>query len=313
MEIDRRDFVRGSLLAAGSVALPSALRAAAQTGEPVLYRVAKGSGTVYVLGYAEATDNDWFVPKIAAALDAADVLWLETPPGTGAAAAEGQASSTPPADPELQRLFTVDAFDRAHDLFERLPPAVSARTRRWADELKIARATVSPMRPWFARITIQQAYASQRQVSAAQGQKLVSPERVVIDRARQRGIAIQSEYMTLAGLFSFYARLPDAAQSQYLEELFDYFDRNQGGADDSGKYGWITGHSSMVSIDQQRERTPDLYRAMHVERNAWWTGRIEGMLAAGGTSFVMIGNNHVLGPDSIPANMQRRGLPVQTL
>lgn len=312
MKIERRQFMRGGVLLAGAMILPTAARAAAAAGEPVLYRVAKGQGTVYVLGFAEATDNSWYVPKITQALDAADVLWLETPPGSATAAAEGQAGP-PPADPVLLQVFSEKAFDKTHDLFAILPPAVSERTAFWAGKLKVARETLAPMRPWFARITIQQAFASQRQDKAAEGKKLVFPERLTVDRARQRGIPIQAEYASIGELMRFFADLPEAAQSQYLEELFDYFDRDEAGTNDAGKYGWITGQSSMVSIDQQRERTPDLYRAMHVERNAWWTGRIEGMLERGGTSFIMIGNNHVLGPDSIPMTMRRRGLPVEEL
>jgi uncharacterized protein YbaP (TraB family) len=311
MQVDRRNFIHGSLALAGLAALPGAARAGAAR-EPILYRVVKGAGTVHMLGFSEATNNDWFVPKIAAALDAADTLWLETPPGSASAAAAGE-SSGPPVDPELQRIFAERALDPAHDLFEVLPPAVSARTGQWADKLKLTRNSLAPMRPWFARITIQQAYAAQRQTKADEGEKTVFPERVVIDRARQRGIPIQSEYSTLADLLRFFAELSEAAQPQYLEELFDYFDRDVAGTNDAGKYGWITGQPSTQSIDEQRERTPDLYRAMHVERNAWWTGRIEGMLEAGGSSFIMIGGNHVLGPDSIPVYLRKRGLKLEEL
>lgn len=311
MRFDRRDFVRTTLLLAGTAALPSTLRAAGPAGEPILYRVSRGPGTIYILGFAEATDNSWFVPKIANALDAASVLWLETPPGSATAAAEGQQPAPP--DPELQRVFTEQGFDADHDLFQVLPPDISARAAQWADKLKIARASLSPMRPWFARIQIQQAYSSQRQGKAAAGQRLVFPERVVVDRARARGIPIQSEYPTLADLMRFFANLQGPAQPQYLQELFDYFDRDVAGTNDAGKYGWITGEPSTVAIDLQRTTTPDLYRAMHVERNSWWTGRIEGMLAAGDTAFIMIGGNHVLGPDSLPEKIKRRGLPLETL
>lgn len=311
MKLDRRDFVRGTLLLAGSVAAPSTLRAAAPAGEPILYRVSKGRGTVYILGFAEATDDSWFAPKIASALDAANVLWLETPPGSATAAAEGQQS--PPVDPKLQRVFTEKGFDTSHDLFQVLPPNISTRTAQWADKLKVARTTLSPMRPWFARITLQQAYSSQRQAKAAEGQKLVFPERAVVDRARARGIPIQSEYSTLADLLRFFADLPGQAQPQYVEELLDYFDRDEAGTNAGNKYGWASGHPDTQSLDEQREKTPDLYRAMHVERNSWWTGRIEGMLAAGGAAFIMIGGNHVLGPDSIPEKIRQRGLPLETL
>jgi uncharacterized protein YbaP (TraB family) len=311
MKIDRRDFVRATALLAGLAALPQAARAVGSGGEPILYRVRHGQGTVYILGFAEATDDSWFAPKIANALDAANVLWLETPPGSATAAAEGQQS--PPADPELQRVFTEKGFDADHDLFQMLPPDISIRTAQWADKLGIARTTLSPMRPWFARIQIQQAYSSQRQAKAAEGQKLVFPERVVVDRARARGIPIQSEYPTLADLLRFFANLQGPAQPQYIQELLDYFDRDEAGTNDAGKYGWITGKPSTVSIDLQRTTTPDLYRAMHVERNSWWTGRIEGMLAAGETAFIMIGGNHVLGPDSIPEKIRQRGLSLETL
>lgn len=312
MSVNRRGFLGGSLFMAGMLSLPSGLRAATPAGDPNLYRVIHGQGVVYILGFAEATDDSWFVPKIATALEATDVLWLETPPGSATAAAEGQATA-PPADPELQRVFAEEAIDATHDLFEVLPADVSARTLDWAGKLQIAQETLAPMRPWFARITIQQAYASQRQAAADEGQKLVFPESVVIDRARQRGIPIHSEYSTIGDLLRFFAELPEPAQPEYLEELFDYFDRDEAGENDAAKYGWTIGQPSTLSIDLQRERTPNLYRAMHVKRNSWWTGRIEGMLAAGGTSFIMIGGNHVLGPDSIQANLSERGLKVETL
>ena len=306
----RREFLQVTALLTGAMVLPLPARAAA--GEPILYRIQQGGGTVHILGFAEATDTSWFVPKIAAALDSADALGLETPPGSATAAAEGSGAAPPP-DPRLERLFAEEAVDPAADLFAVLPPEVAARTAFWADKLNIGRATLSPMRPWYARITIQQAYAAQRQAAAAPGQKLVYPERAVIDRARERSIPILSEYPTIADLLRFFARLPPAAQSQYLVELFDYFDRDVAATNDRSKYGWMIGEPSTASIDQQRTATPDLYRAMHVERNAWWAGRIEGMLANGGSSFVMIGGNHVLGPDAIPRHLADRGLAVETL
>lgn len=311
VDLNRRWVI--AALAALAVQSPlsrMALAAVQAEGEPVLVRVARGSGVIHILGYAEATDNSWFVPKIARTLEEANVLWLETPPGSGAAAAEGQAAAP---DPELARVFSELAVDPSRDLFTVLSDPVAERTLHWAGALGIPRETLSPMRPWFARITIQQAYAARRQTGQTQERPLVSPERIVVDRARARGIPIESEYPTIGDLMRFFAELPPAAQPQYLEELFDYFDRTESGINDAGRYGWMTGSPSTLSIDQQRERTPDLYRAMHIERNAWWTGRIEGLLAEGAKAFIMLGNNHMLGPDSVPMNMRRRGLPVELL
>ena len=308
MQVSRRAFVMAACL---PLVLPQFALAADTRPNPILFRVRQGQGTAYLLGYSEATDNNWLVPKIAAALDASTVLWLETPPGSAAAAAEGE--NAPPPDPELQRLFTEQAFDRDRDLFALLPPDLARRALEWASKLELARETLSPMRPWFARITIQQAYASRRQASAARGSGLVSPERIVIDHARRRQIPIEAEYPTLTHLIRFFAELPGAAQPQYLQELLDYFDRDATGENDAGKYGWITGRPDTRSLDEQRERTPDLYRAMHIERNAWWCGRIEGLLAQGHTAFLLLGQNPTLGPDSVQANLSRRGLKIETL
>ena len=100
----RREFLQVTALLTGAMVLPLPARAAA--GEPILYRIQQGGGTVHILGFAEATDTSWFVPKIAAALDSADALWLETPPGSATAAAEGSGAAPPP-DPRLERLFAA--------------------------------------------------------------------------------------------------------------------------------------------------------------------------------------------------------------
>jgi hypothetical protein len=55
-----------------------------------------------------------------------------------------------------------------------------------------------------------------------------------------------------------------------------------------------------------RTRTPDLYRIMQVQRNAWWVQTIEGLLN-GGTHFIGIGQMHMLGPDGILRQLQRIG------
>jgi uncharacterized protein YbaP (TraB family) len=56
-----------------------------------------------------------------------------------------------------------------------------------------------------------------------------------------------------------------------------------------------------------RTRTPDLYRIMQVQRNAWWAQTIDRLLKRGGTHFIGIGQMHMLGPDGILRRLQRIG------
>lgn len=304
--LDRRSFGTAMLV---SLAWPSLVGARTETPNPLLYRIERGKGVVYLFGFSEATDESWYTPKIRTAFEASSTLWLETVPGSASNAAAGDAG--PPPDAALQKIFDERAWDKDHDLFKILPPDIAARTAAWADKLKIDKAGLAKMRPWFARITIQQAYAAQQQAKAKPKEKLVFPETLFVARARARGMPIKSEYPTLADLIRSFADLPEDAQSEYLLEQFDYMDDDVVGKMNEGKYGWISGHPASISLDRMREREPALYKAMHIDRNRAWAQRIQSMLDAGGTSFIAIGQNHVLGPDSIQVNVEKLGLRVE--
>ncbi|MGE5723336.1 MAG: TraB/GumN family protein, partial [Sphingomonadales bacterium] len=298
--VDRRTFNLGLVTL---LAVPVVVRAGVPDGEPVMQLAQRGSSKVYLLGYSDAYDLAWFTPRIQHAVDESVELWLETPPGSAESAATG--SSRPPADADtVASVIAERGYDRSRDLFDVLPSPLAKRTLEWAARLGIERQTLAPMRPWYARFTIQQAYGATKQQKAAPGAKLVWPEAAVVDRARARHIAISSEYPTIASLIRFFADLPGDAQPEYLEEELDYLDDDAKRAV-KGMTGWTRGHPEPVYLDQMRTRRPALYRAMHVERNAAWADRIERMLARQGTHFIMIGQNHVLGPDSIQANLER--------
>ena len=52
-----------------------------------------------------------------------------------------------------------------------------------------------------------------------------------------------------------------------------------------------------------RSAFPALYELIQRKRNAWWAHQIDELLAAGGTHLIVIGMNHVLGPDGIPRQL----------
>ena len=59
------------------------------------------------------------------------------------------------------------------------------------------------------------------------------------------------------------------------------------------------------NLNRMRTRMPDLYEAIQVQRNIWWAKKIDELLATNGTYFIGMGLLHVLGPDSIPRQLQR--------
>jgi uncharacterized protein len=56
---------------------------------------------------------------------------------------------------------------------------------------------------------------------------------------------------------------------------------------------------------------PDAYQALVVDRNIAWAGHIEQLLKGSGVSFIAVGAGHLAGPDSVQAQLAKRGIAVQ--
>jgi uncharacterized protein YbaP (TraB family) len=104
----------------------------------------------------------------------------------------------------------------------------------------------------------------------------------------------------------FMAAMPQKAQSQYIEFLLDFIDDHKNGLDTT-PFDWQTGSpsASMRSLDRMRKDLPELYRVMQMQRNSWWAHKIDELLSTPRSSFIAVGQMHVLGPDGIPSQLLR--------
>lgn len=283
MPITRRSL--GALLLCAC--LPACATTTPADGGPLLYALERGAARVYILGHADADDRSWFTPRIERAIRASRELWLETPPQGG-----------PPNDPALvERL----GYDREGSLFTFLGPELSRRLLARAAEAGVTRERLEPMRPWLAHYVV----TSARMASRPQAPSPDGPPQTFIAIARELGMPIRSEYDG-EGLLRFFAGMPDEAQRQYIENLLDYFDAEENGSTRSTS--WTRGRPNDEWARRMHDDTPALYRIMHTERNRAWAQRIDGMLADGGVRFVLLGQNHTVGPDSVLAELRRIGL-----
>ena len=55
---------------------------------------------------------------------------------------------------------------------------------------------------------------------------------------------------------------------------------------------------------------PELYDAMFVRRNLDWCDQIAAIMKGAGTSFVAVGAGHLVGDQSVPAILAKRGFTV---
>ena len=283
----RRHFGTGMLL----LALARRVGAAHHVPEGTpLQLLERGRARVFIFGFGNARDDSWETAELRRAFNASSALWLEVSHDPG-----------PEPDAESKReQLTRNADGRT--FFDVLEPAVRARAREYCGQLGISEERISPQRPWSAFYTINGAYWSRHEPAFEPR----NPDETLTKWAKDQGKPIRYEMPSQLDFARFMAAMPDAAQSQYLTFLFDFLDDQTAGRNQND-FGWIEGDTTLAkrAVDRMRTRTPDLYRIMQVERNAWWARTIDRMLASGGTHFVAIGQMHTLGPDGIPCQLRR--------
>ena len=60
-----------------------------------------------------------------------------------------------------------------------------------------------------------------------------------------------------------------------------------------------------------KAKAPRLYRRLVTNRNRAWVATIEGLLKGSEQALIVVGVGHLVGPDSVPAMLRRRGFAVE--
>jgi uncharacterized protein YbaP (TraB family) len=264
---------------------------------PLFWLAERGDARVFILGISDAKDRSWFTPAIQDAFERSSTLWEEI--------------AQPPSMASVDQLYDQYGFDPKRTFFDALDPTVRQRAERYMVELHIDRKSIEHMRPWRAYYVFNSAFATRPHVAAAATPTAESenPEFMLLGLAQKSGKMLRYEHPTFEALVQFLAGMSDAAQSQYIAWLLDYFDAEMQGPS-AADYAWMTGRGDTGSLDRMR-RYPELYRIMQPQRNRRWARQIDTLLDGEGTSFVAIGLLHVLGPDGIPRQLSSLGIQLR--
>lgn len=274
---------------------------ARKPGGPLFFLASRAQTRVYLLGFGEAKDRSWLTAPIERAFHESTDLWLEGP------------GPNPKDEDPAAKQAAADRMDQlgretGRTLFDALEPPVRDRTLAYLSELGIPRDSVAPFRPWKAYYSIVSAFMSKRTVTT----KPVFPDAVLSELARAQGKPIGYELPTREAFATWIAGMSDKEQSQYMAWLLDFLDDYKKGLNgDDETFGWTRGENLPTgSLDRMRTEMPDLYSVMQIRRNAWWADKVAELLQGQGTHFVAVGQLHLMGPDGIPRQLERRGLDV---
>ena len=262
----------------------------------LLWKVSKGSSSVYVLGSIHYLRSENY-PLKKAILDAFETskrLVLEIDLN----ATSGQAA---------QRLMLEKALFRDGTS---LPQNISAETYQLAAEratqLGIDMGIFNPMKPWFAAINLIAIKLKALGLDPRRG-----VDQYLAGEAKRRGKPI-SGLETLDFQIGLLDQLSKQNQEAMLRETvseLDLLDRNI----DEIVRSWADGDESVLAklLLAGMMEFPEIHQKVIVERNRRWVPEIEKLLEQGSGALIVVGAAHLVGRDGVIEMLKTKGYSVE--
>jgi uncharacterized protein YbaP (TraB family) len=272
------------------------LLAAPAFADPALWIARKDQATVYLFGTVHLlpSDTHWSSKALDQALDASGTLLIEL-------------TDDNPAN--MQALVLKYGLDPGHPLSSKLSPRDRGRLERAATEAELpgGAATLQPMRPWLAAVTLAMTPLVRAGMDPAQG-----VDRLLRKRMEQAGKPVEG-LETAEQQLRMLADMPERMQIDFLRQSLDEVAQGPARLRDLID-AWRRGDTDTIArIEDEdlRKDSPELYDRMLVKRNQAWAKTIAERMRHPGTTFVAVGAGHLAGPDSLQEQLRKLGVEVE--
>ncbi len=283
-------------LAVFAVLAATTLAALPAAADPALWVIRDKDSTLYLFGTVHVLKPDtvWRTPALDAALAAADELWIEVE--TDDSAAMG---------PLVERY----GRDPARPLSSKLTAPQKARLDAAAAGMGASGVAFEPLRPWLAGLTLSMGPLVKAGYDPASG-----VEARLKAAARDGGKPIRT-LESLEQQIRFFADLPPPVEMAFLLSALDEMDTGPAMLD-ALVAAWSAGDVEALDtlmVEEMAADYPELYEALLVRRNRDWAGQIQTLLAGEGVSVIAVGAAHLVGDDSVQAQLEKRGVRVERM
>jgi uncharacterized protein YbaP (TraB family) len=293
-----RAFSRFRRCALGlAVAALAAGLATAAGADPPLWRVhGPNGGEVVLFGSVHLLTPGlaWRSPEMEQALAQAKSVWFEIPmDGSGDAAG-------------VQAVERLSKLPKGGSLMKLLSPAAGARLTRVAAGLGLPEPAIDGYQPWFAEVTLTLVDLQRRGARQSDG---VEPSLAKEAPATAERHAFETPEQQIG----FIAGAPVKEQVASLEETLREMEEEPESFEDLQK-AWLGGDTAWLvreAIEPLKTAAPAVYDRLVRQRNLNWAAEIERLLKTPDRAFIVVGIGHLVGPDSVPALLRRRGLKVE--
>lgn len=281
-----------------SAAAVIGLSGASALAQPAMWAVRDADSTLYMLGTVHLLrpETQWRTTTLDKAIAEAEELWLELPTTDAAAMA-------------VEMMPLVARYGLSPG--KRLSDVLTREEMKTLDEAaKLAGLSASQLnmfRPWFAALTI-----SNAAVMRAGYDPLSGVDSKIEALFLERGIKPKGLETAELQIRVFAGMTPEQ-ELRYLRETMEEY----GDAPielDAMVDQWARADLPALEamfVSEMKTEEPDLYAALLTNRNASWVSQIEGILAGKGVSFMAVGAGHLIGPDSVIAMLEARGVTAE--
>ena len=266
--------------------------APAASADPALWKVSSGVSTAYIFGSVHLLEKSvvWKNPKVQAALDQSQEIWLEV------------------ADldnPVLAKSLTTQyGLDAAHPLSKTLDDAHRAKLTSILKGLGAPPTALDAERPWLAAVSL-----SLYPLQKAGFDPEAGVDKLVNQEADREGKPVHG-FETFEQQIRYLADLSKEEQADLLNSSLDEYD---GAVDELRELerAWEEANLPMIDTLMREETPPRLYSKLVVERNRRFAAAIANRLQTPGVIFVVVGAGHLAGPQSVQIDLTDLGLSVQ--
>jgi hypothetical protein len=279
-------WTRRGVLGAGLAAAPWLASAADGADRYPLWNVSGRDASVFLFGDCGSVSNPWRSRRIEQAFAESAIFWKETPdPGPGDLAGFLSAGSDPKRP--LSSWLTGDQRQRVAQI---------------AVALGSAYERFEPFKPWFAAQALNQAWMQRQSFGG-------DPLPVLAAEAKRAAKPVRTEFPDIPSLVRWFDAMSNRAQVEYLLWMIETIQAGQAGFAQRTA-AWTAGDLSLETARVLREMRlyPEAYEAETASRNRRWPDRFRAMLDGGGTTFVLVGADHLVGPQSVLAQLDAAGL-----
>jgi uncharacterized protein YbaP (TraB family) len=268
------------------------ITAASAKAEPSMWVIRDKDSTIYLIGTMHALrhGSEWSSAKIKKAAAESTELWLEV------------------ADVDDGEMFALQyGMDLEKSLSTKLNQKQEERLGQVAATYGIPRGTLDPMKPWMVAMLIT---VVRLQKAGYDGN--VGVDQILKAQAERQGEKIFG-FETAEAQVRFFADLPEPEQIAFLEQTLDEAENGLTELEMLAK-AWMDGDDNTITdilVNDFRKQYPALYTKLIVQRNIAWSEKIVEILRRSGVQEVAVGAAHLVGPDSVQAQLAKRGIRVE--